>query len=144
MNDADFDALALAVDERVLALAPGLDPARLFGVRLRPGGFVLVPCWSGVARELPAYARPPDGSTAIALETSGWAAPLDDCAAGVRPSEHPQRRRVHQTILVYGDDCDVAVLRYAAEAPQVVRGGRGAVFDRLVACWSRRREAGVA
>jgi hypothetical protein len=46
----------IAVDERLSALSPGCDPARLFAVRLRQppaDGFVLVPFWSGVAREIP-------------------------------------------------------------------------------------------
>src|SRR5262245_24558954 len=61
MFASDFDALARAVDERVLDLPEGCDPARAFGVRLRADGFVLVPFWSGVARELRYGATPPDG-----------------------------------------------------------------------------------
>src|SRR3954468_2503242 len=102
MNDAEFDALASAVDERVQTLPEGCDPARLFGVRLRPDGFMLVPFWSGVAREMPYGLTPPDDCVAIALDCAGWAAPLGDCDAGLRPSLHPNRRRMHQTVLVYG------------------------------------------
>ncbi len=70
MEEAEADALARAVDERVLAIPEGCDPARLFGVRLRPeraDGFVLVPFWSGVAREVPPWLVPPDGCDAIAM-----------------------------------------------------------------------------
>ena len=60
---ADPVALALAVDARVCALPPGCDPARLFAVRLRDGDeFVLVPFWSGVAREIPDWICPPRGA----------------------------------------------------------------------------------
>jgi hypothetical protein len=148
MHDDDFDALARAVDERLLALPPGLDPARMFGLRCRPDGFVLVPFWSGVAREIPARLVPPDGCDALALETTGWAAPLegevDDrgyVGAGyVRPSQHPQRRRVHHTLLVYGAaGTDVSILRYGDDEPQVLRGGVGAVLDSVRECWARGR-----
>jgi hypothetical protein len=143
MNDIDVDALALAVDERVLALPEGLDPARCFGVRLRDHGFVLVPFWSGVARELPYGLTPPDGCWAIALETAGWAAPLEDDPDAVRPSAHPQRRRMHHTALVYGDGIDVGVLRCGDGAPQVMRGAVGVVPDLMLACWARRRESRI-
>ena len=103
---ADPVALALAVDARVCALPPGCDPARLFAVRLRDGGdFVLVPFWSGVAREIPDWICPPRGAAAIALDTGGWAAPMAaDGTVEARPSRHP----------------------VGARDPAATRGGRGA------------------
>jgi hypothetical protein len=141
MNEREADALAHAVDERILALPEGLDPARLFGVRCRDRGFALVPFWSGVAREMPYGLTPPDGCHAIALETCGWAAPLDDMDLVERPSEHPLRRRIHHTALVYGNGTDVSVLRYDDEEPLVLRGGVGFVLELLQACWARRRSS---
>jgi hypothetical protein len=145
MEEAEADALARAVDERVLAIPEGCDPARLFGVRLRQqhaDGFVLVPFWSGVAREVPAWLVPPDGCDAIAIESGGWAAPMDDMVGDgtvMRPSQHPEAQRMHSTALVYGRGVDVTVLRVGDEPPRVMRGGVGVVPDLLRACWARRR-----
>ena len=141
MFATDFDALARAVDERVLELPDGCDPARCFGVRMRGNGFVLVPFWSGVARELRHGLTPPDGCVAIALETSGWAAPLDECDEWRPPSRHPERRRIHATTLVYGDGDDITVMRTEDGLPELMRGGIGEVADRLQSCWAARREA---
>jgi hypothetical protein len=139
----DPAAFALAVDERVRALPPGCDPARLFGVRMRPDGFVLVPFWSGVAREIPDWVCPPRGVVAIALDTGGWAAPMeDDGSVTQRPSRHPERRRIHHTALVYGAYEDVSVLRYEGEAePMMLEGAVGVVADLLRECWARRLAA---
>ena len=140
MNDEDFDALALAVDARVQHLGEGCDPARLFGVRLRGDDFMLVPFWSGVAREIHYGLNPPDDCVAIALDTSGWAAPMnDDGTVDGRPSQHPLRRRIRHTALVYGAGVDVSVLTYEGEEPQVLRDGVGVVVERMRACWARRR-----
>jgi hypothetical protein len=143
MEEAEADALARAVDKRVLELPEGCDPARLFGVRLRPNdGFVLVPFWSGVAREVPYGLAPPDGCDAIAIESGGWAAPMDGTVANgtwIRPSQHPEAQRMHSTALVYGSGVDVTVLRVGDEPPRVMRGGVGVVPDLLRACWARRR-----
>ena len=136
-----LDALALAVDERIRALPPGCDPARLFGVRTRPRGIVLVPFWSGVAREIPQWLAPPSGITAVALETGGWAAPMEpDGTVSARPSRHPHRQRIHQTIIIGGIRVDVSVLRYddLAGDPIVLRNGAGAVLELLLAVWDRR------
>ena len=133
-------AFALAVDERVHSLPPGCDPARLFGVRLRDPGFVLVPFWSGVAREIPDWICPPGGAAAIVLETEGWAAPMEaDGSVSARPSRHPERRRIHHTVLVHGAGADVSVLHYDDETePVVLEGAVGVVPDLLAACWARR------
>ncbi len=138
----DFDDLALAVDERVLGLPDGCDPARVFGVRLRDSdrGFVLVPFWSGVAREMPYGVSPPDGCVAIAMECSGWAAPMDDMDGVERPSQHPERRRIHHTCLIHGDGADISVVRYEDGEPVLMHDGIGVVLDLLRACWSRRRD----
>ena len=139
MNDDDIDALVGAVDERIGALGEGMDPARLFGVRLRDDGFVLVPFWSGVAREIPPALRPPDGCFGIVLDTGGWSAPLDD-ADFCRPSQHPDRRRIRTTALVYGEaGTDVTLLTTQGGDAQILRGGIGVVPERMRACWSRRR-----
>jgi hypothetical protein len=140
VNDEDFDELARAVDARIQQLGEGCDPARLFGVRLRENGFVLVPFWSGVAREIPFGIAPPDACVAIALDTGGWAAPMnDDGSVECRPSQHPLRRRIRHTALVYGTGVDVSVLTYEGDEPQVLRDGVGAVVELMRACWSRRR-----
>lgn len=133
--------LALAVDGRLTTMPAGCDPARLFAVLVRDDGELrLLPLWSGVARELPAWVVPPLGATAIALDAGGWAAPLDDgLGAGYRPSRHPQRRRVHHTCIVYGTGEEVSVLREGDGPPQVLTGATGRVLDLLVACWDRRR-----
>jgi hypothetical protein len=137
-----WDVLAREIDDRVRALPEGCDPARVFGVPRRDdGSFVLVPFWSGVARELPARLTPPDRCDAIALETGGWAAPLDEVSDAVRPSEHPQRRRIHHTCVVFGNGSDVSVLRYDDEPPIVLHDGVGLVLDLMRACWARRHAA---
>lgn len=140
MDIARADALAREIDERILELPEGCDPARLFGVRARGDRFVLVPFWSGVAREMPRGLVPPDGCCAIALETGGWVAPMDDDL--VRASQHPQRRRMHHTCVVYGDGIDVSVLRCDGEPVQVLRDGVGIVLELLLCCWARNRRAG--
>jgi hypothetical protein len=138
MDVTEADALARVVDERVRQLPEGADPARMFGVRKRGDKVILVPFWSGVAREIPCGLIPPDDCCAIALETGGWAAPLDDDFS-VRPSQHPSRRRMHQTCVVYGDGIDVTVLRCEHDPPEVLRGGVGLVLELLLSCWARRR-----
>ena len=140
MNDEEFDDLARAVDARIQQLGEGCDPARLFGVRMREQGFVLVPFWSGVAREIPFGIAPPDDCVAIALDTGGWAAPMnDDGTVDCRPSQHPLRQRIRHTAMVYGTGADVSVLTYEGEEPQVLRDGIGVVVELMRACWSRRR-----
>src|SRR5438128_2457786 len=135
----EMEALARAVDVRVLELPESCDPARLFGVRKRSDDFVLVPFWSGVGREIPFGLTPPDGCCAIAFESGGWAAPVDDeVGITIRPSQHPQRRRVHQTTLVFGEGgADISVVRCDGEPPQVMTGGIGTIPELMRACWRR-------
>ena len=67
------------------------------------------------------------GVGGLPVESGGWAAPLDDDAT-LRPSQHPQRRRMHQTAIVYGPDgTDVSVLECVGEPLQVLRGAVGVV-----------------
>jgi hypothetical protein len=142
MDDHEIDELARDVHARIAAFPPGVDPARCFGVRVRAdGGFALVPFWSGVARELPTQLRPPDGCWGIALDSGGWAAPMDDDAT-LRPSQHPRRKRMYQTAIVYGPDAtDVTVLEVEGDEEQVLRGAVGLVPELMRAVWSRRRES---
>jgi len=137
----DVETFALAVDARVREFEWGVDPARLFGVRIRRGQIVLVPFWSGVAREIPRWLAPPDECVALALDTSGWAAPMDDDPDAPRPSQHPERRRIHHTALVYGDNADdeIGVLTYDDGIPKVMKGAVGDVPVLMFACWNRRR-----
>jgi hypothetical protein len=147
----DLEALALAVDELVRLPAADRADARLYGVRVEEadGADVKVRLEllaRGEARQLPLRVRPPAGLFVIALAATAWAAPMDDdLPAGwtrIRPSQHPQRRRAHTTVLVGGeDDEDVSVLRYAGGEPQILRGGVGLVHERLLDCWARRRHS---
>src|SRR2546421_11380997 len=106
----DLEALALAVDERICASASERRTARLFGVRLDsddgPGSRVQLELLAtGEARQIARMVRPPAGLAAIAIETGAWAAPMGpDLTMAARPSEHPDRRRVHVTLVVTGDE----------------------------------------
>ncbi|MEW6474671.1 MAG: hypothetical protein AB1679_20655 [Actinomycetota bacterium] len=156
----DLETLALAVDELVRLPAAERRSGRLFAVRCTPdaaggdnadvhpgesaGAVVLELLAEGEARTLPHNVQVPAGVQAIALASGVWAAPLDD-RPGVPPSQHPDRRRAHLTVLVAPegdrDAVDVSVLRYGDGAPAVLRGGAGLIHQRLVRCWSRRPEA---
>ena len=156
----DLDALALAVDELVRSPAAERRSGRLYAVRCaadaaggKPasddfgngaGAVVLELLAEGEARTLPQGVRPPGGVQAIALSSGVWVAPLDD-HPGLRPSQHPERRRAHVTNLVAcegdRDAVDVSVLRYGDGEPMVMRGGMGVIHERMVRCWSRRPDA---
>ena len=150
----DLEMLARMVDELVRVPAADRVDARLYGVRLFDddekedgdgdgGGRVLLDeLGRGEAREIPRRVRPPAGLAAIALTTTGWAAPTNEdgtCAGS--PSRHPRRRRIHVTALIGGDGEDVSVLRYGDGEAQVVRGAIGVVHERLLRCWRRRTDA---
>jgi hypothetical protein len=157
----DLEALALTVDELVRSPAAERGSGRLYAVRCAPdaagdtvpqegpasdtAGVVLQLLAEGEARTLPQRVRPPAGVRAIALASGVWAAPMDDDLVHRSPSQHPQRRRAHLTVVVgiEGDDdaVDVSVLRYGDGTPAVLRGGIGLIHQRLVRCWSRRPEA---
>lgn len=147
----DLRDLARAVDVLV-----GVDPsdradAVLYAVSLRPGALphlhVLV---AGPARGLARRIRPPAGLAAVALVTSGWAAPLGEADAldAPVPSLHPARRRVAVTALV-GSELGPGLpgttawscLRVAGESPKLVAGGLGVIHEQLIRCWERRRDA---
>ena len=156
----DLEALALAVDELVRVPASERRSGRLFAVRCTAdtagddntekhsggsaGAVVLELLAEGEARTLPHKVQVPAGVQAIALASGVWVAPLDD-RPGLRPSQHPDRRRAHATVLVGvegdRDAVDVSVLRFGDGKPTVMRGGLGLVHQRLVRCWSRRPEA---
>ena len=108
-------------------------------------GVVLELLAGGEARTLPQKVRPPAGVRAIALATGVWAAPMDDDVHARRPSQHPERRRAHLTVVVgvegESDGVDVSVLRYGDGSPTVLRGGVGLIHQRMLRCWSRRPEA---
>ena len=159
----DLEALALAVDELVAVPAAERRCGRLFAVRCTPdaagdggphadpggsaGTVVLELLAEGEARTLPQKVRPPAGVQAIALSSGVWAAPLDD-RPGTPPSQHPDRRRAHVTVLVAPegdrDAVNVSVLRYGDGTPAILRGGIGLIHQRLVRCWSRRPEGPLA
>lgn len=135
----DFEALALAVDERVRTPAADRDDATLYAVRLAGGDLELEVLARGEARRLPQDVRPPAGVAAIALSAGAWAAPTDpDGSTPVRPSEHPDRWRVHVTTLVAGDGVDVSVIRRSDGQPEIMAGAVGLLHRRLVRCWARR------
>ena len=139
----DLEALALAVDERVRVPGAERRLARLYGVHVRDGadledGLRLDILAEGEGRKIPKTARPPSGVTAIALATNAWAAPMEeDGTVSLRPSLHPERRRVHVTLVV-GNAGAVSILRYGDGEPTVLRGGVGIVHERMVGCWARR------
>ena len=150
----DLETLALAVDDLVRLPAAERRSGRLFAVRCASGtagdsanALVLELLAEGEARTLPQEVRPPAGVQAIALASGVWVAPMDD-RPGLRPSQHPKRRRAHVTNLVAceGDRAavDVTVLRYGDGAPMVTRGGVGLVQERMVRCWLRRPDARLA
>ena len=118
----DLDALALRY-RRLCVRAPRERPTcptvrRRARRRQDDAGRVVV----RVARELPWSFVPPSGLLALALESSGWAAPMDDDGdLSCRPSQHPHRRRMHHTAIVAGDGIEIGVLRVADDEPQIMR-----------------------
>jgi len=169
----DLEALALAVDERIRVPAAERRLARLYAVRTGSGpgaaascdcvgrtadggrtgaggeclddGVVLELLAEGEARTLPQRVRLPAGVQAIALASGVWVAPMEDDGPTRAPSQHPDRRRAHLTVLVGVenglDGVDVSVLRYGDGAVTVLRGGVGLIHHRMLRCWSRRPEA---
>ena len=157
----DLEALAKTVDQLVHAPAAERGCGRLYAVHCTPdaagdsepqegdgsegAGVVLQLLAEGEARTLPQQVRPPAGVRAIALASGVWAAPMDDDLRDRSPSQHPERRRAHLTVLVgvegEHDAVDVSVLRYGDGSPTVLRGGVGLIHQRMVRCWSRRPEA---
>ena len=158
----DLEALALAVDELVRVPAAERRLGRLYAVRCTAdavraaddggdgdgsgAGVVLEVLAEGEARTLPHKVRLPAGVRAIALASGVWVAPMeDDGTFRRRPSEHPERRRAHVTVVVAPegdrDAVDVTILRYGDGAPTVLRGGLGVLHQRLIRCWSRRPDA---
>jgi hypothetical protein len=145
----DLEALALAVDDRIRVPAAERSAGRLYAVRSESDaegdGVALDLLAEGEARTLPQRVRVPAGVQAIALASGVWVAPMEDDGPNRPPSQHPERRRAHLTVLIGCEDdrdaVDVAVLRYGDGAPTVLRGGVGLIHQRMLRCWSRRPEA---
>ena len=144
----DLEALALAVDERIRVPAAERRSGRLYAVRSGPEpdrDLVLELLAEGEARTLPQKVRTPAGVLAIALASGVWVAPMEPDGPSRPPSQHPERRRAHLTVLVGveggRDGVDVSVLRYSDGAPTVLRGGVGVIHQRMLRCWSRRADA---
>jgi hypothetical protein len=145
----DLEALALAVDDRIRVPAAERSAGRLYAVRSESDaegdGVALDLLAEGEARTLPQRVRVPAGVQAIALASGVWVAPMEDEGPNRPPSQHPERRRAHLTVLIGCEDdrdaVDVAVLRYGDGAPTVLRGGAGLIHQRMLRCWSRRPEA---
>lgn len=80
----------------------------------------------------------PARALALGMSVCGWAAPMAERGEPfVRPSQHPKRYRIHQTILI--DDLhDGAVLRAGNGEPQYLEGANGIVYDLMVDCWERK------
>jgi hypothetical protein len=144
----NLETLALAVDELVRVPAGDRSTARLYGVRVEgaDGADVRVRLEllaNGEARQLPQKVTPSGDLFAVALAATAWAAPMDgEWAMRTRPSLHPQRQRVHTTVLVADEDGEeVSVLRHGDDEPWLLRGGVGVVHERLLQCWARRQGA---
>jgi hypothetical protein len=145
----DLEALALAVDDRIRVPAAERSAGRLYAVRSESdaegAGVALDLLAEGEARTLPQRVHVPAGVQAIALASGVWVAPMEDDGPNRPPSQHPERRRAHLTVLIGCEDdrdaVDVAVLRYGDGAPTVLRGGVGLIHQRMLRCWSRRPEA---
>jgi hypothetical protein len=78
-----------------------------------------------------ALAKLPD--TGIVLITHGWASPVskeDDEFADLKPSKHPQRRRVRLTIAHGNENC-ISKLRFSDEPNDVLTetGGEGSLKE---------------
>jgi hypothetical protein len=94
--------------------------------------------------ELADWVVPPEGCRALVLRCGGWMSPAAEGATDrvpehLRPSRHPDRRRIHNTTLIGNDFEIVSVLRVAGNERQTLTGEcHGRVPEALRACWSRR------
>lgn len=97
--------------------------------------------------ELAGRVVPPPHCRALVLQCGGWMAPMppETTADGtvpdrLRPSRHPDRRRIFTTAVIGNDAEIVSVLRVAGEPePQVITTDCiGRVPDALRRCWARR------
>ncbi len=141
----DVDLVALA--ELCSALAPDdlLEPSnpRLI-VICREGEEIQFNVHGEVTHvELRDVVVPPPNAIAIALLCGGWMAQSDDQTSSqpldMRPSRHPDRRRVHSTTVIGGAFSMVTVLRVLEHPdPMILTGCTvGRVPDALEACWLR-------
>ena len=71
--------------------------------------------------------RAPAAWSAIGLVCGGWAAPMD----GVRPSAHPDARRISQVILLGRDGTIASRVRYADGSVLRAAPASGAALDAL-------------
>jgi hypothetical protein len=145
----DLTAIALDVDAQVFR--PPTDravDARLYGITLDPDSGAPIPrlLEKGEARRILRRTRAPRGLDALALSVNGWRAPMEeDGTITHRPSQHPERQRVHSTVMVTGDGELLTILRTAGidsdcdDTLEVLSGGEGVCNDLLRACWLRRR-----
>jgi len=143
----DLTAIALAVDARVFRppTERAVD-ARLYGITLDPdtGAPVERLLEKGDARRILRRTRAPARLDALALAVNGWRAPMEeDGTITHRPSQHPERRRMHSTVVVTGDGELMTVLRTAGadsdDTLELLAGGEGVCNELLRACWLRRR-----
>jgi hypothetical protein len=68
-----------------------------------------------------------EGDEAIALETCGWASPLDDNDDDIAPSQHPKRRRVRLLALITRRFEMASALGFADDADEIVTDAGQAV-----------------
>ena len=80
------------------------------------------------------FVAPPEW-TVFGLTSCGWMADLDDARAGVRPSQHPSRRRVRQTVLVGRSGATAGAVHFADGGPPLTEPPtEGTVHDALLRC----------
>lgn len=141
----ELDALAWVVDARVHHRPADRRPARVYAVvpsSTSPDGILLRVLATGDPHRIIRRTWPPAGLVAIALSACGWVAPMsEDGEDLVQPSAHPERRRLHHTIVVAGDGEDASILRAAGQEPVLLRGACGAVHELLLDCWASRPDA---
>ena len=95
---------------------------------------------------------PPIDCRALVLQCGGWGAPLPEGATEdrvpmhLRPSRHPDRRRIFNTTVIGNDFEIVSILRVAGdpEPRSIISECVGRVPEALRACWSRRTRADAA
>jgi hypothetical protein len=120
---------------------------RLYGATLTPGDEddPVKLCFLGEHRDVYELIAGPIGLLArqfdaAVIAVTGWAAPLDEIAAGrvARPSLHPERHRIRACCAV-GDAGVVTVMRSDRdphERSETADRGTGAMPDALLAMWA--------
>lgn len=95
------------------------DGAGDFELALRPVDTHPVEALAQLDRPVPCHA--------LGVATGGWAAPM----GSVRPSAHPEARRIFQVVLVGRDGVVVSRVRYPDGSVMTEPPGAGAVLDAL-------------